>query len=106
MPTCNVDLRLEFFHFFVSDDPTNFVLLLTQMLHVSNNCSLVQHFTQASDQRIFFLALCEYFQLDNVEIRGKKGSLHFIRFPTAEMGSFLLLARSKGSEFRRVEILC
>jgi len=37
-----------------------------------------------------------HLQLDNVEIRGKKGSLHFIRFPTAEMGSFLQLAKSKG----------
>jgi len=36
--------------------------------------------------------------MDNAEIRGKKGTLHFIRFPTAEMGSFLQLARSKGSE--------
>lgn len=45
---------------------------------------------------VFFL------QLDNVEIRGKKGSLHFIRFPTAEMGNFLALAKAKGSECRRV----
>lgn len=44
------------------------------------------------------------FQLDNVEIRDKKGSLHFIRFPTAEMGSFLQLARSKGSEFLAGEL--
>lgn len=34
--------------------------------------------------------------MDNVEIRGRKGSLHFIRFPTAEMGNFLALAKSKG----------
>lgn len=42
-----------------------------------------------------------FLQLDNVEIRGKKGSLHFIRFPTSEMGNFLALAKAKGSEFRR-----
>jgi type II pantothenate kinase len=34
--------------------------------------------------------------MDDVEIRGRKGSLHFIRFPTAEMGNFLALAKSKG----------
>ena len=37
-------------------------------------------------------------QLDNVKIRGKKGSLHFIRFPTSEMCTFLELAKSKGSK--------
>jgi type II pantothenate kinase len=37
--------------------------------------------------------------MDNVEIRKKKGTIHFIRFPTAEMGSFLQLAKSKGSKF-------
>ena len=39
-----------------------------------------------------------HLQMDNVEIHNKKGTLHFIRFPTAEMGSFLQLAKSKGSE--------
>lgn len=34
--------------------------------------------------------------MDNVEIRKRKGSLHFIRFPTSEMGNFLSLAKSKG----------
>lgn len=34
--------------------------------------------------------------MDDVEIRGRRGSLHFIRFPTSEMGNFLLLAKSKG----------
>lgn len=34
--------------------------------------------------------------MDNVSIRGRKGTLHFIRFPTSEMGNFLELARSKG----------
>ncbi|XP_026273720.1 pantothenate kinase 3 isoform X1 [Frankliniella occidentalis] len=37
-----------------------------------------------------------YLQMDNVEVRGRKGSLHFIRFPTSEMGNFLELAKSKG----------
>ncbi|CAO1394878.1 unnamed protein product [Diamesa hyperborea] len=37
-----------------------------------------------------------HLQMDNVKIREKTGSLHFIRFPTAEMGSFLQLAKSKG----------
>ncbi|KAL7031195.1 hypothetical protein ACKWTF_006932 [Chironomus riparius] len=37
-----------------------------------------------------------HLQMDNVEIHNKKGTLHFIRFPTAEMGSFLQLAKSKG----------
>lgn len=37
-----------------------------------------------------------HLQMDDVEIRGRKGSLHFIRFPTAEMGNFLALAKSKG----------
>lgn len=37
-----------------------------------------------------------HLQMDNVEIRKKKGTIHFIRFPTAEMGSFLQLAKSKG----------
>lgn len=35
-------------------------------------------------------------QIDNITIRGRRGSLHFIRFPTSEMGSFLSLARSRG----------
>ena len=34
--------------------------------------------------------------MDNVEVRGRKGTLHFIRFPTSEMGNFLELAKSKG----------
>lgn len=34
--------------------------------------------------------------MDNVCIRGRRGTLHFIRFPTSEMGNFLALARSKG----------
>lgn len=34
--------------------------------------------------------------MDNVEIRGRRGSLHFIRFPTSEMGNFLTLAKAKG----------
>lgn len=37
-----------------------------------------------------------HLQMDNVEIHNKKGTLHFIRFPTAEMGPFLQLAKSKG----------
>lgn len=34
--------------------------------------------------------------MDNVNIKGRRGTLHFIRFPTSEMGNFLALARSKG----------
>lgn len=34
--------------------------------------------------------------MDNVRIRGRQGTLHFIRFPTSEMGNFLALAKSKG----------
>lgn len=34
--------------------------------------------------------------MDNVCIRGRRGTLHFIRFPTCEMGNFLALAKSKG----------
>lgn len=34
--------------------------------------------------------------MENVEVRGRKGTLHFIRFPTSEMGNFLELAKSKG----------
>lgn len=36
------------------------------------------------------------FQMDDVTIRGRKGSLHFIRFPTSEMGNFISLAKAKG----------
>lgn len=35
-------------------------------------------------------------QMDDVHIRGRRGSLHFIRFPTSEMNNFLSLAKSKG----------
>lgn len=35
-------------------------------------------------------------QMNNVRIRGRQGTLHFIRFPTSEMGNFLALAKSKG----------
>lgn len=34
--------------------------------------------------------------MDDVEVGGRKGTLHFIRFPTSEMGNFLELAKSKG----------
>ena len=34
--------------------------------------------------------------MDDVQIRGRRGSLHFIRFPTSEMGNFLQLAKAKG----------
>lgn len=34
--------------------------------------------------------------MDDVEINRRRGTLHFIRFPTAEMGNFLALARAKG----------
>lgn len=34
--------------------------------------------------------------MDNVIIRGRKGTLHFIRFPTSQMDKFLSLAHSKG----------
>lgn len=34
--------------------------------------------------------------MDNVEIRKRKGSLHFIRFQTTDMGNFLSLAKQKG----------
>jgi len=34
--------------------------------------------------------------MDNVEVRHRRGTLHFIRFPTSEMGNFLALAKSKG----------
>ncbi|XP_060809138.1 pantothenate kinase 3 isoform X5 [Amyelois transitella] len=37
-----------------------------------------------------------HLQMDNVTIRGRRGTLHFIRFPTSEVGAFLQLARSKG----------
>lgn len=37
-----------------------------------------------------------HLQMDDVEIRGRRGSLHFIRFPTSEMHNFLSLARQKG----------
>lgn len=46
----------------------------------------------------FFLNNVSFFfkQMDDVHIRGRRGSLHFIRFPTSEMGNFLSLAKSKG----------
>ena len=34
--------------------------------------------------------------MNEVYIGGRKGTLHFIRFPTSEMMSFLALAKSKG----------
>lgn len=34
--------------------------------------------------------------MDNVEIRKRTGSLHFIRFQTTDMGNFLSLAKQKG----------
>lgn len=37
-----------------------------------------------------------HLQMDNVEVGGRTGTLHFIRFPTSEMGNFLELAKSKG----------
>lgn len=37
-----------------------------------------------------------HLQMDNVLMRKRRGTLHFIRFPTSEMGNFLALAKSKG----------
>lgn len=37
-----------------------------------------------------------HLQLDNCCIKGRTGTLHFIRFPTSEMHVFLQLAKSKG----------
>lgn len=37
-----------------------------------------------------------HLQMDSVKIGGRIGTLHFIRFPTSEMGNFLALAKSKG----------
>uniref|UniRef100_A0A336MQ19 pantothenate kinase n=1 Tax=Culicoides sonorensis TaxID=179676 RepID=A0A336MQ19_CULSO len=37
-----------------------------------------------------------HLQMDDIVIRERRGSLHFIRFPTSEMGNFLSLAKSKG----------
>ncbi|XP_017081054.1 pantothenate kinase 3 isoform X1 [Drosophila eugracilis] len=37
-----------------------------------------------------------HLQMDNVEIRKRRGSLHFIRFQTTDMGNFLSLAKQKG----------
>lgn len=34
--------------------------------------------------------------MDNVEIRKRRGALHFIRFQTTDMGNFLSLAKQKG----------
>ncbi|XP_071749918.1 pantothenate kinase 3 isoform X2 [Lepeophtheirus salmonis] len=37
-----------------------------------------------------------YLQIDSAEIGGKIGTLHFIRFPTSEVNSFIELAKAKG----------
>lgn len=34
--------------------------------------------------------------MDDVSIGGRTGSVHFIRFPTSEMGGFLALAKKQG----------
>lgn len=34
--------------------------------------------------------------MNDVCIKGRKGTLHFIRFPSSEMVNFLALAKSKG----------
>lgn len=34
--------------------------------------------------------------MDDVIIKGRKGTMHFIRFPSSEMKKFLALAKSKG----------
>lgn len=37
-----------------------------------------------------------HLQMNNVSIDGRKGILHFIRFPTSQMSAFIELARAKG----------
>lgn len=37
-----------------------------------------------------------HLQMDGVRVGGREGTLHFIRFPTSEMGNFLELAKAKG----------
>ncbi|XP_063912485.1 pantothenate kinase 3 isoform X2 [Zophobas morio] len=37
-----------------------------------------------------------HLQMNDVHIRGRRGTLHFIRFPSSEMVNFLALAKSKG----------
>lgn len=36
-----------------------------------------------------------HLEMSNQQIGGKKGTLHFIRFPTSEMNAFINLAKSK-----------
>uniref|UniRef100_A0A0N5ALF5 pantothenate kinase n=1 Tax=Syphacia muris TaxID=451379 RepID=A0A0N5ALF5_9BILA len=38
----------------------------------------------------------DHLQLNNVEINGRRGVLHFIRFPTDSMNDFLALAKNRG----------
>ncbi|XP_059477811.1 pantothenate kinase 3 isoform X2 [Neocloeon triangulifer] len=37
-----------------------------------------------------------HLQMNDVVVRGRRGALHFIRFPTSAMGKFLELAKDKG----------
>ncbi|XP_014282987.1 pantothenate kinase 3 isoform X2 [Halyomorpha halys] len=37
-----------------------------------------------------------HLQMDDIQIGGRKGSVHFIRFPTCEMPNFLALAKRQG----------
>ena len=34
--------------------------------------------------------------MNDVEVGGRKGILHFIRFPTCQMGAFIKIAKEKG----------
>ncbi|XP_076037510.1 pantothenate kinase 3 fbl isoform X3 [Oratosquilla oratoria] len=37
-----------------------------------------------------------HLQMEKIKVAGREGTLHFIRFPTSEMGQFLELAQNKG----------
>jgi len=37
-----------------------------------------------------------HLQMNGVEIRGRTGSIHFIRFPTSQMNAFIKIAKDKG----------
>lgn len=51
--------------------------------------------------RVIIQIICKedivlFLQMDDVEIRKRRGCLHFIRFQTTDMGNFLSLAKQKG----------
>lgn len=70
--------------------------ILSEESQEAETLSKIQHYLKSNSAYGATGKRDAHLQMDNVEIQGHIGTLHFIRFPTSEMRVFLELAKSKG----------